>query len=90
MNALQPVVEEEATRVPTFYGADISSYTSARPWIIAFLVSIIFGVAYLAGNFSPFPTSTERNVWLVSSSAISLIPYIFGVMPTLLGNVTGL
>jgi hypothetical protein len=82
MNALQPVVEEEATRVPTFYGADIGSYTSARPWNIAFVFSIIFGVVhYLAGYVSPFPTSTERHVWLVSSIAISAAPYIFGLMP---------
>lgn len=87
INARKQVVKEEATRVPTFYGAEALSYSDSKQWIIAFFFSIIFGVVhYLAGSFSPFPTSTERHVWLVSSSAILIVPCLFANMPNLSKN----
>lgn len=69
ITALNHVVKEGATRVPTFYGAEIDSNSRMHwQWIIAILFSIIFGVIHFLAFFvSTFPTETEGYVWLFSS-----------------------
>ena len=71
------VVKEGATRAPTFYGAEIYSY-SFISWFITVSFSMISAMAPGFADFwSSFPTDTEEYVWLFSSISILLVPGLF-------------
>ena len=69
-------VKEEATRIPTFYGANIGPTSSFRGQrFIALLFFIIFAVVHFAAAYiSIFPTFHEAFVWIWSALVIFIAP----------------
>ena len=72
-------VKEEATRIPTFYGANIGPTSSFRGQrFIAILFFIIFAVVHFAAAFiSIFPTFPEGFIWIWSATFIFAVPLAF-------------
>lgn len=67
------VVNEGATRVPTFYGAD-THFDSHWAWAFAF--SVVFAAIHISGWYSPatFPSKAEHLLWMAFTSTILLLP----------------
>ena len=78
--AWKQAVEEEATRIPTFYGADIGPSFRVQ-WFIAFLFSMMFAMVHVVGaGCAIFPTDTEHFVWILSACGIFCVPFILAYL----------
>ena len=77
ITAIKQVVTEEATRIPTFYAAEICSKSPIH-WLAFILFFLIFGFVHIfAGTFSKFPNLKEQAVWFYSAATIFLVPSLF-------------
>ena len=74
-------VTEEATRILTFYGAEIGSNSPAQLFIV-FIFSIMFGLASFFVVDSGLLTSTEYWFWASSASITIIFPTIFMLLYT--------
>ena len=80
ITAWKQAVKEEATRIPTFYGADIGLSFRVQ-WFIAFLCSIMFAMVHVvAADFAIFPTYTEQSLWNWSATGIFCVPFILAFL----------
>ena len=79
--AWKQVVKEEATRVPTFYGADIGSGTHIGA--IAFAVSFIFALFSLIPSFLIEWQVFWLRLALVNFIVTASIPVLYYARPTL-------
>lgn len=77
VNTSKQVVKEGATRVPTFYGAELYSYSFISRFITVSFSMMFAMVPGFAQLLSSFPTDIEDYVWLFSSIAILLGPALF-------------
>ena len=75
--AWKQVVKEEATRVPTFYGAEIASNSFTQWSIVIFLAAAFAMVHALAAYLPKFPTSIELKTWIYSTLVIAMVPSLF-------------
>lgn len=77
ITALKQVVKEEATRVPTFYAAEIASKSFTQWSTMMFLAVPFASVHALAMWLSKFPTSRELHTWYYSTYVIGMVPSFF-------------
>ena len=73
-------VTEEATRIPTFYGAKIGSNSRAQMLYVFIFMAFFGGANFFVIANSPLPTSAEYAFWFFSVFITIAVPYIFMVL----------
>lgn len=67
-------------RVPRFFGGDLPGSQLVWSNLVVLLVAILFGAIHFSAVWLSFPTPLERNIWLVSSSALVILPLCWAVL----------
>ncbi|KAF8960470.1 hypothetical protein BDZ97DRAFT_1665778 [Flammula alnicola] len=76
----------DRSRVPTFYSPDIGD-SDTLGYLIAILVSIVFGGIHCIAWSFQFPTYTERWIWRVTAVIVSALPISTSVLSVILSDM---